>query len=76
MLQSSHSVFGSMFEVFAIPGLTPSIIMWVAVILYSPLLALSSLLGATIGSSLPLLLLGRRRSQRNIFITFSSKTFH
>lgn len=57
VLRMMEGTILSMGQVFAIPGLTPSIIMWVAVILYSPLLALFSLLGATIGSSLPLLLL-------------------
>ena len=48
----------SMAQVFAIPGLVPSLIMWLAVTLYSPLLASLSAIGALVGSTFPLLLLG------------------
>ena len=49
----------SLGQVYAIHGLAPSLVMWAAVSLYSPLLASLSALGASIGSLLPLLLLGR-----------------
>ena len=48
----------SMGQVYAVGGLPTSIIMWVAVALYSPLLAILSALGALIGTFLPLLFLG------------------
>jgi len=47
----------SMGQVYAVGGLPTSIIMWVAVALYSPLLAVLSALGALIGTFLPLLFL-------------------
>jgi len=47
----------SMGQVYAIAGLVPSLIMWAAVTLYSPLLASLSALGAVIGSLIPLLVL-------------------
>ena len=49
----------SLGQVYAIPGLVPSLIMWAALTLYSPLLASLSALGALIGTCLPLLLLDR-----------------
>ena len=45
-------------QVFAIHGLVPSLLIWLAVGLYSPLLALLSAAGALMGSFLPLLILG------------------
>ena len=49
----------SLGQVYAVPGLGPSLIMWAALTLYSPLLASLSALGALIGTCLPLLLLDR-----------------
>ena len=48
----------SMGQVYAIHGLVPSLIIWLAVALYNPLLAALSAAGALMGSFLPLLLLG------------------
>ena len=48
----------SMGQVFAIHGLVPSLLIWLAVTLYSPLLAILSAVGALMGSFLPLLILG------------------
>ena len=45
-------------QVFAIHGLVPSLIIWLAVALYNPLLAALSAAGAIMGSFIPLLLLG------------------
>ena len=44
----------SLGQVYAIQGLTTSIFMWIALALYSPLLAILSALGAVLGSFLPL----------------------
>ena len=46
-------------QVFAIHGLVPSLIIWLAVALYNPLLAALSAAGALMGSFIPLLLLGK-----------------
>ena len=48
----------SMGQVYAIHGLVPSLLIWLAVLLYNPLLAALSAAGALMGSFLPLLLLG------------------
>ena len=48
----------SMGQVYAVGSLPTSIIMWAAVALYSPILAILSALGALIGTFLPLLFLG------------------
>ena len=48
----------SMGQVYAIGSFPTSIIMWAAVALYSPILAILSALGALIGTFLPLLFLG------------------
>ena len=48
----------SMGQVYAIHGLVPSLMIWLAVALYNPLLAALSAVGALMGSFLPLLLLG------------------
>ena len=45
-------------QVYAIHGLVPSLMIWLAVALYNPLLAALSAVGALMGSFLPLLLLG------------------
>ena len=45
-------------QVYAIHGLVPSLLIWLAVALYNPLLAALSAVGALMGSFLPLLLLG------------------
>ena len=45
-------------QVFAIHGMVPSLIIWLAVALYNPLLAALSAAGALMGSFIPLLLLG------------------
>ena len=45
-------------QVYAIHGLVPSLIIWLAVALYNPLLAALSAVGALMGSFIPLLLLG------------------
>ena len=45
-------------QVFAIHGLVPSLLIWLAVGLYSPLLASLSAAGALMGSFFPLLILG------------------
>ena len=45
-------------QVFAIHGLVPSLLIWLAVVLYSPLLASLSAAGALMGSFFPLLILG------------------
>ena len=44
----------SMGQVYAIQGLATSIFMWIALALYSPLLAILSAVGAILGSFLPL----------------------
>ena len=54
----SMSLCLSMGQVFAIHGMVPSLMIWLAVALYNPLLAALSAAGALIGSFLPLLLLG------------------
>ena len=59
----------SMGQVYAIPGLVPSIIMWVAVTLYSPLLAVLSFLGALMGTLLPLLLVLGRKGPQELLIS-------
>ena len=45
-------------QVYAISGLVPSLLIWLAVFLYNPLLAALSAVGALMGSFLPLLLVG------------------
>ena len=48
----------SMGQVYAVQNIITSIIMWAAVFLYNPVLALLSALGAIIGTFLPLAFLG------------------
>ena len=48
----------SMGQVYAVQNIITSIILWAAVFLYNPLLALLSALGAIIGTFLPLAFLG------------------
>ena len=45
-------------QVYAIHGLVPSLLIWLAVFLYNPLLGALSAAGALMGSFLPLLLVG------------------
>ena len=54
----ARGVVLSMGQVYAVEGLTSSVLMWVAVLLYSPLLCLTSLAGAVVGSCLPLAVVG------------------
>ena len=48
----------SMGQVYAVQNIITSFIMWAAVFLYNPVLALLSALGAIIGTFLPLAFLG------------------
>ena len=57
-------------QVFAIHGMVPSLIIWLAVALYNPLLAALSAAGALMGSFIPLLLLG------NISVIQQSQTYN
>ena len=45
-------------QVYAVDSLVTSILMWIAVFLYNPKLALLSFLGSSIGTFLPLAFLG------------------
>ena len=58
-------------QVYAIHGLVPSLIIWLAVALYNPLLAALSAVGALMGSFIPLLLVGNISSS-NTAITITN----
>ena len=67
-------------QVYAIHGLVPSLIIWLAVALYNPLLAALSAVGALMGSFIPLLLLGNISSSNtaitNIQLFLLSDSYH
>ena len=67
-------------QVYAIHGLVPSLLIWLAVALYNPLLAALSAVGALMGSFLPLLLLGNiaviKQSQTVVNLSLSDSYHH
>ena len=65
-------------QVYAIHGLVPSLLIWLAVLLYNPLLAVLSAAGALMGSFLPLLLVGNTSQSlaQSLQTTFLSDSYH
>ena len=60
----------SMGQVYAVESIVTSIIMWTALILYNPVLALLSAVGAGLGTLLPLNFLGIVNPHLNIIGVF------